>query len=54
MAKNRLNKELAFIESVLKQWRTVPEKQWIKYLEKSLSVCVCASFLFGFEGECGI
>ena len=54
MAKNRLNKELDFIVSVLKQRRTVPEKQWIEYLEKSLSVCVCASFLFGFEDEFGI
>ena len=26
MAKNRLNKELDFTESVLKQWKTVPEK----------------------------
>ena len=41
MAKNRLNKELDFIESVLKEWRTAPEKQWIEYLEKSLSVWVC-------------
>ena len=46
MAKNRLNKELDFIESVLKQWRTVPEKQRINYLEKSLSVCVCVLLLF--------
>ena len=53
MTKNRLNKELDFIESILKQ-RTVPEKQRIEYLEKSLLVCVCASFPFGFEGEFGI
>ena len=49
MAKNSLNKELGFIESVLKQRRT-PEKQRIEYLEKSLSVCVRASFSFAFDG----
>ena len=87
MAKNRLNKELDFIASVLKEWRTAPEKQWIEYLKKSLSVwvcvllsllvlrvslgfdcisswsvpvskslsvCMCASFPFGFEGGIGI
>ena len=54
MAKNGLNKELDFIESVLKQCRTVPEKQRIEYLGKSLSVCVCAFFPSGFESEFGI
>ena len=54
MAKNGLNKELDFIVSVLNQWRTVPKKQRIEYLEKSLSVCVCAFFPSGFESEFGI
>ena len=50
MAKNGLNKELDFIVSK-KQRRIVPEQQRIEYLEKSLSVCVCAFFPFGFESE---
>ena len=55
MAKNGFNKELDFIVSVLKQRRiVVPEQQRIEYLEKSLSVCVCAFFPFGFESEFGI
>ena len=48
MAKNGLNKELDFIVSVLKQRRIVPGQQRIEYLEKSLSVCVCAFFPFWF------
>ena len=54
MAKNRLNKELDFIMSILKQRRTVPEKQWIEYLEKSLSVLNVCYFPFGFGSEFGI
>ena len=55
MAKNGLNKELDFIVSVLKQRRIVPGQQRIEYLEKSLSVCVCAFFFpFGFESEFGL
>ena len=48
MAKNGLNKELDFIVSILKQRRIVPEQHQIEYLEKSLSVCVCAFFPFWF------
>ena len=54
MAKNGFNKELDFIVSVLKQRRIVPEQHWIEYFEKSLSVCLCAFFPFGFESEFGI
>ena len=51
MAKNRLNKELDFIESVLKQWRTVPEKNNGLTTWRKVYQFVCVSpffFLFGF------
>ena len=46
MAKNRLNKELDFLESILKQWMTVPENNGLNTSRKVYQfVCVLLSLL---------